>query len=192
MLDISLHLLDLLQNCAHAGASRACVTVCQDPRKDLLTVVVSDNGRGMDPAEREKALDPFYSSQNKRVGLGLPMVAQAARLAGGAIALDSTPGKGTQVTATFKMSHVDRQPLGDLAATAVSFLAGNPQTDLCIVYRGPGGRAFRLDTETEFPRTERDLLGQIGFLSLVEEKLRDGLASAGFSPDGGGVTVEVD
>ncbi len=191
MLDISMHLLDLLQNCAHAGATRAAVEVCQDFEHDVLSVSVSDDGRGMDPGERAKALDPFYSSQRKRVGLGLPMIAQAARMAGGSISLDSAPGKGTAVKAVFKMSHVDRQPLGDLAATAVSFLAGNPAMDLVLTYSGPGGRVFSFDSLKDFPPRARESLGQIGFLCVAEEKLRDGLASAGFSPDGGGVGVEV-
>lgn len=191
MIDISLHLLDLLQNCAHAGATRATMEICEDLQSDLLKVTVSDNGGGMESTQRDKALDPFYSSQSKRVGLGLPFVAQAARMAGGSVLVDSAPGRGTKVTATFRLSHVDRQPLGDLASTAVSFLAGNPQTEMAITYVGPSGRAFTFDTAKEFPLAGRHALGQIGYLTLAEERLRDGLAKAGFLPDGGGVFVEV-
>lgn len=192
MLDISLHLLDLLQNCAHAGATRVEVAVREDAPSDLLEVVVRDNGRGMEEETVEKALDPFYSSSGKRVGLGLPFVAQAAAMAGGTVRVDSTPGGGTSVTATFRLSHVDRQPIGDLAATVVSFLAGNGGVELLLTYQGRAGRRFVLDTSVEFPPEKRADLGQIGFLCEVEEKLRDGLAKAGFSPDGGGIGVEID
>ncbi|MGE5580833.1 MAG: ATP-binding protein [Bacillota bacterium] len=192
MLDISLHLLDLLQNCAHAGATRVEVLIREDVQADLLEVSVRDNGRGMDQEVVKKALDPFYSSSDKRVGLGLPFVAQAAAMTGGTVRVDSTPGEGTSVTATFKLSHVDRQPLGDLAATAVSFLAGSRGIELSVTYRGRTGHRFGFDTGVEFPPARRVDLGQIGFLCAVEEKLRDGLAKAGFSPDGGGIGVEVD
>ncbi len=191
MVDISLHLLDLLQNSAHAGATRTEVTVHEDAARDLLSVMVKDNGKGMDASLLDKALDPFYTTSDKRVGLGLPFVAQAAAMAGGTLNVVSTPGNGAEVTATFTLSHVDRQPLGDLAATAVAFLAGNPDTDLSVSYTGRRGKTFRLDTSTEFPRSMRESLGQIRFLWMVEEKLRDGLAKAGFSPDGGGIGIEV-
>ena len=85
MLDISLHLLDLLQNCAHAGATKVDVIVLEDAEADLLEITVRDNGRGMEEVTVKKALDPFYSSSDKRVGLGLPFVAQAAAMAGGTV-----------------------------------------------------------------------------------------------------------
>jgi anti-sigma regulatory factor (Ser/Thr protein kinase) len=191
MLDISLHLLDLLQNCAHAGATKVDVIVLEDAEADLLEITVRDNGRGMEEGTVKKALDPFYSSSDKRVGLGLPFVAQAAAMAGGTVRVDSKPGVGTSVIATFKLSHVDRQPIGDLAATAVSFLAGNGSVELSVTYQGRAGHRFSFDTSVEFPPSKREDLGQIGFLCAVEEKLRDGLAKAGFSPDGGGISVEV-
>jgi len=186
MLDISLHLLDLMQNCAHGGATRVEVIVREDETQDLLEVTVKDNGRGMDEETIRRAMDPFYSSSPKRVGLGLPFVAQAASVAGGCVRVDSTPGGGTEVTATFRLSHLDRQPIGDLAATAVSFLAGNSGTEVSIAYFGRSGRVFAFNTLDDAPPDVRAELGQIGFLSLVEERLRGGLAEAGFAPDGGG------
>jgi len=192
VLDISLHLLDIMQNCAHAGATKVGVEIVEDPARDLLKVTVTDNGSGMDESGAKKAMDPFYSSSNKRVGLGLPLIAQAAAVAGGTLSVNSVPGKGTTVTVVFRLSHIDRQPVGDLAATAVSFLAGNSGVELSVGYRGPSGKAFSMDTGRDYPLSKREALGQIGFLSAVEENLRDGLAQAGFSPDGGGVDFEVD
>ena len=162
MIDISLHLLDLLQNCAHAGATRVEVSVREDAQEDLLQVTVKDNGRGMDGGLVKKALDPFYSSSPKRVGLGLPFIAQAASMAGGRVRVDSTPGRGTEVTATFRLSHVDRQPVGDLVATAVSFLAGNSGTELSITYSHRDGGEFVFGTKEGVPPSTRAELGQIG------------------------------
>lgn len=187
MVDISLHLLDLLQNCAHAKASLVSVSVSMNEASDRLVVTVEDNGRGMDESEVRRAPDPFYSSQEgKKTGLGLPFVAQAARMAGGDISIESRPGRGTKVTVAFSLSHVDRQPIGDLAATLVSFLAGNDDIELRFEFSGPEN-AFRFVSSQLVSERERHAMGQIAFLSLAEEKLRDGLAKAGFRPDGGGV-----
>lgn len=187
MIEISLHLLDLLQNCAHAQATRVALSVSIDKGSDRLTVTVEDNGRGMDEREKRRALDPFYTTQRgKKVGLGLPMVAQSASMAGGDVTVESKPGSGTKVVIAFSLCHVDRQPLGDLAATLVSFLAGNSEIETLFDYRGPGG-AFSFVSSQLVSEREKAALGQIAFLSLAEEKLRDGLAKAGYRPDGGGV-----
>lgn len=190
VIDLSLHVLDLLQNCAHAGAAHVRLDVRQDLLLDLLSISIRDDGRGMDDSELAKAMDPFYSSKGKKVGLGLPMAALAARMAGGSFRVESCPGAGTTVRASFKLSHVDRQPLGDLTASVTTFLAGNPGIDLDFVFHGPEGRAFHFDSSS-LSVGEGEMRSQIAFLSLVEETMRAGLAEAGFVPDGGGVSVEV-
>ncbi len=189
MLDLSLHLLDLLQNCAHAGATIVQIDVNEERDLDTLSIRVSDNGRGMDGEERNRAEDPFYSTQAKKIGLGLPMVFQAARLAGGSASLESRPGCGTKVFLQFQLSHPDRQPLGDLASSLVCFLAGNPDLTLEFSYKGHLGE-FNFDT-SRFVCEKGSHTSQVIFLSEVLSTLRDGLAKAGFRPDGGGFTVEI-
>ncbi|HHW18842.1 MAG TPA: ATP-binding protein [Firmicutes bacterium] len=191
MIDISLHLLDLLQNSAHAGASSISVLVVEDQEHDSLEVVVKDNGVGMDEREKELALDPFYSSSpGKRVGLGLPLVLQTAQMAGGKVSIESAPGSGTKVTVQYRLSHIDRQPLGDLASTLVSFMAGNPHVNICFLYKGPHGE-FAFDSEKALQGIDTQYLGQVGVICQIEEKLREGLAKAGFKPDRGGLLFEV-
>lgn len=187
IIDLSLHLLDLLQNSAHAGAGEVRVSIIEDEAADILQIRVSDDGKGMSSDEQVRALDPFYTSSNsKKVGLGLPLVAQAAAMAGGSVAIDSEESGGTQVTVTYKLSHPDRQPLGDIPATLVSFMAGNPWIDLVFEYRGPTGS---LRSDTKEIRKEGE--GQLAFVVKFEEKLRGGLSSAGYRPDRGGLFHEV-
>lgn len=191
MVDISLHLLDLLQNCANAQATCVAIAVSVEKGSDRLVVTVEDNGRGMDEEEARRALDPFYSSQRgKKVGLGLPLIAQAARTAGGDISVESRPGHGTRVRVAFSLSHVDRQPLGDLAATLISFLALRPEIEVRFDFQGPEG-AFSFTSSQLVSERERRDMSHIAFLSLAEEKLRDGLARAGFRPDEEAISVEV-
>ncbi len=118
MQDISLHILDIIENSINAEASRIEVTIVDDPARDLRTVTIRDNGRGMDDAMRARALDPFFTSKpGKRVGLGIPLLAQSAREAGGELTLESNRGEGTHMVATFTLSHPDIKPLGDVEGT---------------------------------------------------------------------------
>ncbi|HHW25745.1 MAG TPA: sensor histidine kinase [Firmicutes bacterium] len=182
MVDISLHLLDLLENTKNANATRVSVLIEDDPEEDTLRITVSDNGRGMSEQELKLAVDPFYSSSGKKTGLGLPMVIQAAEMAGGTVNIKSEVGRGTDVTVLFRRSHLDRQPMGDPAASIVAFLAGNPGIATEFEYRGPKGR-YRFDSASEMTDEGGKPLGHLAFLWSAEEKLREGLAKAGFRPD---------
>ena len=81
MQDLSLHILDLIQNSIAAGASLIKLTIYEDKEKNWLTIDIEDNGKGMDKMAMRRAADPFYTTRSTRkVGLGLPLfVAMAQR-----------------------------------------------------------------------------------------------------------------
>ncbi|MGI6628766.1 MAG: ATP-binding protein [Bacillota bacterium] len=192
MIDLSLHLLDLLQNSAHAGARNVRVGIVESVERDLLEITVSDDGKGMSSDEQARALDPFYtSSAKKKVGLGLPLVVQAAKMAGGSVYVENNLPRGTRVIVRYRLNHPDRQPMGDIAATTISFLAGNQAVDVLFSYQGPTG-VFDLDTRELRTQGDNENMGQLAFLWMIEEKLRDGLDSAGYRPDRGGFVLEID
>jgi predicted metal-dependent phosphoesterase TrpH/anti-sigma regulatory factor (Ser/Thr protein kinase) len=136
MEDLSLHILDIVENSIAASASRVRIVIEEDTRTDRLSLEIRDNGRGMDAEARKKALDPFFTTRTtRRVGLGLSLLAQAARESGGRLELDSQPGRGTTVRAVFQLSHPDRKPLGDVAETLRTILCGQPELDLEFQYK---------------------------------------------------------
>jgi anti-sigma regulatory factor (Ser/Thr protein kinase) len=136
MQDLSLHILDILENSIAASASRIEIELEEDTRRDLLCLEIRDNGRGMDAQTRKRALDPFFTTKTtRRVGLGLPLLAQAARESGGTLQIASQPGQGTLVKAVFQLSHPDRKPLGDIAETLRTILSGRPELDLQFQYK---------------------------------------------------------
>ena len=147
MLELSLHILDIAENAVRAKARRVFISMTEDQANDRLTLELRDDGAGMTPEELKRVLDPFYTTKKvRRVGLGLPMLAQAAENAGGSFTIESQPGKGTVVTVAFQLTHVDRQPLGNLAGTLVTLITGNP--DIHFVYRHRcNGRTYTLDTD---------------------------------------------
>jgi anti-sigma regulatory factor (Ser/Thr protein kinase) len=144
--ELALHILDVLQNTVEAGATRVELEVAEDQLNDRLTITVRDNGRGMDAATVARVTNPFFTSRTTRhVGLGLPLLAAAAERSGGKLSIQSAPGAGTTVQATFVYSHPDRQPLGNLPDTLLAFLLSEKAPDLHYLHR-VGEAAFDFDT----------------------------------------------
>ena len=147
MEDLSLHILDVVENSLAASAATIEILIVEDTASDRLSLEIRDDGEGMDEELREKALDPFFSTRTtRRIGLGLPLLAQAAHDSGGGLELESAPGRGTTVRATFRLSHPDRKPLGDIAASLVAILAGRPHLDVRFAYEKDGEIVASMDT----------------------------------------------
>jgi anti-sigma regulatory factor (Ser/Thr protein kinase) len=144
--DLSLHVLDIAENAVAAGATRIDILITEDEKENVLLIEIKDDGKGMDEEELNRAMDPFYTTKRgKRVGLGLSFLSQAAREAEGRLDVESQPGRGTLVRATFKRSHIDRKPLGDMAQTLSALIAGYPGVRFTYAYR-KGKTEHRLDT----------------------------------------------
>jgi signal transduction histidine kinase len=81
----------------------------------------------MDEEAKSNVLDPFFTTKpNRKAGLGLPLLAQAAEEAGGSLRIESETGKGTTITAAFQLSHMDRKPLGNMKETLRVLRAAHP------------------------------------------------------------------
>jgi PAS domain S-box-containing protein len=67
---------------------------------DYVQVSLIDQGEGMSPGVRQRALDPFFTTKEvgKGTGLGLSMVYGVAKQLGGYVDIDSEPGMGTRVS----------------------------------------------------------------------------------------------
>ena len=91
----------------------------------FVRVGVSDNGHGMSPEVRLRALDPFFTTKKRGLGtgLGLSLVHSMVKSAGGVLDIDSEPGRGTTIVLTLPVqAHVDRTTTSEtpLLAAAVS------------------------------------------------------------------------
>ena len=164
MRELSLHILDVLENAVEAGATRITLTIKEDSARNRLAIRVADNGRGMTPEVVARVLDPFFTTRRTRhVGLGLPLLAAAAERAGGGVRVRSQPGAGTVVTATFELRHWDRAPLGDLPGTLLAVLLAQPPVALVYLH-WVDGRTFRCDTE--------ELRAALGDVPLTHPRVR--------------------
>ncbi len=109
MEELSLHLLDLIQNSVKAGAIPISIIISE--KANWLTIILEDDGCGMSEEFLQKVDSPFTTTRTTRkVGLGIPLFKQAALMAGGDFSITSKPGVGTRLKATFELDNIDREP----------------------------------------------------------------------------------
>lgn len=171
MEDLSLHILDIAENSINAGATSIEIIIDEDVKRDLLKVEIADNGSGMDAKDKEKAMDPFYTTRTtRRVGLGLPFLDEATRMANGELDIHSQPGVGTIVRATFQLSHIDCKPIGNMAETITTLIAGQPAID--ITYRHErDGHSVSLSTKEIRQQVDKVPLNSGEVLNFIRQYL---------------------
>jgi signal transduction histidine kinase len=136
MEDLSLHILDVVENSIAAMARRIEIRIEENQASDLVTIEIKDDGNGMDEQTLRKALDPFFTTRKtRRVGLGLSLLAQAARDSEGTFDLSSKPGEGTTVNATFRLSHPDCKPMGDIGQTMQVLVTAHPEIEFLYEHK---------------------------------------------------------
>jgi hypothetical protein len=181
MRELSLHILDVLQNSLEAGATLVELTIEENLTTDRLTITVRDNGRGMDEATLARVTDPFFTTRKTRhVGLGIPLFKVAAERCNGDLSIMSQVGVGTTLAATFQHSHIDRAPLGDVTGTLLSVILGGT-CDVRYLHRVIGrlgnweiGRSGEWETrEFEFSTTE--IRAELGDVPLTHPTVREWL-----------------
>lgn len=113
-------LRNLLDNAIRFTPEDGTVTVRAARRADgMLELAVSDTGPGIGPQERERVFERFYRADRSRErshghsGLGLAIVREIAEAHGGAVRLESEPGRGTTFVLTIPETR-DRAVAGEI------------------------------------------------------------------------------
>ena len=173
MRDLSLHILDLAQNSVRANATLVALTVKVD-EKGIITLVIEDDGCGMDEQLLSRVQSPFATTRTTRkVGLGIPMMMENCRLTGGDLKLESEIGKGTRLTATLDSKSIDCLPLGDLAGTVTSLVTANPdRPDFTLTCVSPHGD-MQFDTREIRSALEGVPLNEPEIAAWMLESLRE-------------------
>ncbi len=167
-------LLDLVQNSVEAGATGITVGVIEEA--GWIAAEVTDNGKGMDEKELERARDPFYTDGTKharrKVGLGIPFLVQSVEQAGGDFRLESKKGEGTRFSFRFPASGLDTPPMGDLAGLFLSAMCFEGDYELTALHRAP---SRGIDYETK----RSGIIEAVGDLSSADAliSVREYLAS---------------
>ena len=163
MRDLSMHVLDIVQNSIKAGAALVTVAFTVDESR-VLTFAVRDDGCGMAPEFLARVTDPFTTTRTTRkVGLGIPMLKQSAEMAGGTFGIESEVGKGTCIHASFDLTNIDCIPMGDICDSLITLIVLNPETPDFVFQASAPGREALFDT-----RQVREALGGV---SLAEPEV---------------------
>ncbi len=164
MKELSLNILDIVQNSIAAGAGHIGIALIEDA-DGRLRMTVCDDGCGMSRETLARVTDPFCTSRKtRRVGMGIPLLRLAAEQTGGSLSIasvsadDDPVGHGTVITAVFDTKHIDMTPLGDIVPTLITILQGHPEIDYVFLHDTPR-HTVRLDT--------RELRAVLGDVSLA-------------------------
>jgi signal transduction histidine kinase len=92
--------VNLFTNACHAMEPDGGTLLVQSdmhPHRRSVKITISDEGHGIDPENLKRIFDPFFSTKTdgRGTGLGLSIVRNIVHLHGGAIAVESSPRKGT-------------------------------------------------------------------------------------------------
>ncbi|MBI4798950.1 MAG: ATP-binding protein [Desulfarculus sp.] len=189
MEDLSLHILDIVENSLMAGARLVEVAMEEDPASDSMAITVSDDGQGMEPQFLARATDPFVTTRTtRRVGLGLSLFKANAANWGGGLEVRSQPGQGTTVRVWFQRGHLDRPPLGDWPRTLCGLILTRQEVDFRYLHR-VGEQEFELDTRELREELGPEALADPQVMALVRQQIGEALVQIGVAqvpaPPGG-------
>jgi len=174
--EISLHLLDIVENSLSAKADEICITITENSRTDTLNIKIQDNGIGMDAETVAKIIDPFVTSRTTRkVGLGIPLLKAAAEACNGYLKIWSEKGKGTDVEVQFQLSHIDRMPLGDIPGTLLSLVTGTPNVHWVCRY-SVDDKEFVFDDQPIKAELEGVPLSEPEVIRFLKNYLKEGFS----------------
>ncbi len=163
--EFELAVLNLCVNARDAMPSGGTITVSaanvSDPARvglsgDFVRMAVTDTGVGMDREVLARVFEPFFTTKDvgKGSGLGLPQVYGFAQQSGGAVEIDSTPGKGTVASLFLPRSMQAPQAAVAPAAAKARTMAAEPASQ---------GAVLLVEDDDEVAALVGEMLQQLGY-----------------------------
>lgn len=131
MKDLSLHILDIVENSVKAGAKTVTLEFAWNDT--VFSFLVSDDGPGFPEGVREDPADPFRTTRTERkVGLGLALLKDSAEQCGGKMKIGQGDKGGVKIEADFDLSHIDSKPIGDIEDLIITCMTAWPRMDWIV------------------------------------------------------------
>jgi len=94
---LELAFLNLMNNAVDAMPDGGVLTIRASAREDAVDLSFADTGCGIDKADVQNVIKPFFSTKASGTGLGLPLVARVIAAHDGQLRIESEKGEGTTV-----------------------------------------------------------------------------------------------
>jgi signal transduction histidine kinase len=91
-------LMNLMLNAIEAMPDGGTLSIVLHQSEESLRLEIADTGRGIGEAEAKKIFEPFYTTKEQGLGLGMPYAKKIIDQHGGTISVSSQPGKGTTIS----------------------------------------------------------------------------------------------
>ena len=102
--EVALMFTNIMENAALAiqerGQKKGIIRVETKQENESVVVTVADNGIGIRPERRKRVFQPFYTTREGALGLGLTVTKNLVEKYGGSIAMNSMHHRGTVVRVT--------------------------------------------------------------------------------------------
>lgn len=175
MNELSLHILDIVQNSIRANASLVQIIIDEQLKNNIYSIKIHDDGHGMNAKTLSNVSDPFYTSRTTRkVGMGVSLFKMACELTEGGFTIDSEEGIGTTVTATFTNDHIDRAPLGEIEESLCILILNDKDID--ILYKHTiENKEFVFDTREVKQVLEGIPLNNFDVIMWIKNNIKEGI-----------------
>ncbi len=175
MNELSLHILDIVQNSIKADATLVEILITEDFNKNIYEIIIKDNGKGMDEKTLSTVSDPFYTTRTTRkVGMGTSLLKMACELCNGEFQIESEVNHGTKVTSKFEHNHIDRAPLGEIEETLSILILNDKKID--IYYKHiVNNESYIFDTREVRKVLEGIPLSNYDVIMWIKENIKEGI-----------------
>ncbi len=180
MKDLSLHILDIVQNSIAANATLTEISIIENIHQNELFIIIKDNGKGMSEDFLKTVTDPFVTTRTTRkVGLGLSLLKQKAEQSNGYLTITSKLNEGTIVTTKFEYNHIDKPPIGDIIGV-IMIIISNSTVDFVFNYK-INENEYTFDT-----REIKEVLGTVNInnieiIDALKQMLNENLKEIGYN-----------
>ena len=132
MRELSLHIMDIVQNSIDAQASLIKISIKESD--NILFIEIQDNGFGMTDNQLDMVENTSFSTKSgNRRGRGINVFKNSAINSGGSFNITSTPCKGTDVRAKFNLHN--SISLGDIVSTVSLLIYCNPNLNFMFFHK---------------------------------------------------------
>lgn len=175
MKELSLHVLDLMENSLTANSKDVYLTIEDSLKDNKYSFTIVDNGKGMSPEFLAKVTDPYTTTRTTRkVGLGLPLIKMNTENAGGGMSIESKVGEGTTLKFWFQHDHLDRPPLGDIEGTIVMLCSQHEDIHIVYTHKTDEGE-FVFDTNEVKEALGGATMNDLSVIRFLKEMIKENL-----------------